>query len=215
MEFKNNFVGSMRNAKIHWCFLSKCIAKPLYQQGVYKHDTMIIACIEMLPFTMNYYIYRCRKWVQNTRREDIGGKSAKDLYTSCRLCSAHFEDSQFMNANEKKRLIWTAVPTLFEFPNSPPSRPSRKRYTFTSDHASIQGPPLTSNQHAVASDQPTDGDELSTSDQPSGTARYINRESQQNRKNNIIQKEEQKSAQTIAFYHRRCLSSETSDFREI
>ncbi len=120
---------------------------------------------------MNIYNYRCRKWVQNTRREDIRGKSAKDLYNSYRLCSVHFEDSQFMNANEKRRLIWNAVPTLFDVPNPPPkqtpSRPSRKRrYSFTCDQTSASSPRATSNQPA-SSEQPPDSEQPSTSDQPS------------------------------------------------
>ena len=37
------------------------------------------------------------------------------------LCSKHFEPSQFTVPNEKKRLNWNAVPTLFDVPNPPPS----------------------------------------------------------------------------------------------
>lgn len=36
-----------------------------------------------------------------------------------KLCSEHFEDSQFMNAEEKKKLVWNAVPTIFDIPNPP------------------------------------------------------------------------------------------------
>ena len=35
------------------------------------------------------------------------------------MCSNHFEDSQFTNKDEKKRLIQTAVPALFDVPNPP------------------------------------------------------------------------------------------------
>ena len=40
------------------------------------------------------------------------------LHRSYRLCSNHFEDSQFMNS-DKKRLVWNALPTLFDVPNPP------------------------------------------------------------------------------------------------
>ena len=37
------------------------------------------------------------------------------------LCSKHFEDSQLMNKETKNKLIWNAMPTLFDVPN-PPSK---------------------------------------------------------------------------------------------
>ena len=73
---------------------------------------------------------RCKKWVQNSRREDI---IHTPLHKLChfQLCSNHFEDSQFMNKNTKSKLIWNAVPTLFDVPNPPTritsSRPLIKR----------------------------------------------------------------------------------------
>ena len=62
---------------------------------------------------------RCKKWVQNIRRDDI---RQTPLHKLCHLhlCSNHFEDSQFMNKNTKSKLIWNAVPTLFDVPNPPP-----------------------------------------------------------------------------------------------
>ena len=39
---------------------------------------------------------RCRKWVQNTRCEDLRSVTTKKLYNH-QLCSKHFEESQFMN----------------------------------------------------------------------------------------------------------------------
>ena len=62
---------------------------------------------------------RCKKWVQNTRREDIRHLSVQKLY-SYELCSNHFEESQFTNKEKKNRLIRTAIPTLFNVPNPPP-----------------------------------------------------------------------------------------------
>ena len=73
--------------------------------------------------------YRCQKWVINTRREDL----QKDKFTSEKLnqnyllCQEHFEDSQFMNAVEKKSLIHNAVPTIFKGVPNPPKPVTLKR----------------------------------------------------------------------------------------
>ncbi|XP_046677837.1 uncharacterized protein LOC124365830 [Homalodisca vitripennis] len=56
---------------------------------------------------------RCRKWVINSRREDLLNKDVDYLYNNIRFCSLHFEDSQFSNA-EKKKLNWNAIPTMFD-----------------------------------------------------------------------------------------------------
>ena len=73
---------------------------------------------------------RCKKWVQNLRREDVRHTPLNKL-CHFQLCSNHFEDSQFMNKNTKTKLIWNAVPTLFDVPNPPakitPSWPLIKR----------------------------------------------------------------------------------------
>ncbi len=53
--------------------------------------------------------------MKNTGRDDIRGLTVEKL-NEYRLCSDHFEDSQFMNLKQKKSLIWNAVPTLFDFP---------------------------------------------------------------------------------------------------
>ena len=68
---------------------------------------------------------RCRVWVQNSRRADLLGKKAQDLCKVFHLCSDHFEEHQF-TTSEKKRLIWNAVPTIFDVPN-PPKPLTRKR----------------------------------------------------------------------------------------
>ncbi len=63
---------------------------------------------------------RCWKWAINTRRKDLerGKVTFEQLTRHYHLCSNHFEDSQFMNAAEKKRLVHDAVPTFFkEVPN--------------------------------------------------------------------------------------------------
>lgn len=46
-------------------------------------------------------------------------KDASYLNRNCRICSDHFEDSQFMNCVTKEKLKWDAVPTIFRVPNPP------------------------------------------------------------------------------------------------
>ena len=45
---------------------------------------------------------RCRKWVQNTRRDDLRNVLLNKLY-NLELCSIHFEDSQFRNKERRNR----------------------------------------------------------------------------------------------------------------
>ena len=73
-----------------------------------------------------YYIFiRSRKWVINSRRADLDGKSVTKLNDCHRLCSKHFEQNQFMNES-RSSLVWNAVPTLFDVPN-PPAQITIKR----------------------------------------------------------------------------------------
>ena len=69
---------------------------------------------------------RYRKWVQNSRWDDLGTFPIQKL-CHYQMCSEHFEDSQFMNKETKTKLIWNAIPTLFDVPNPPskvtPSQP--------------------------------------------------------------------------------------------
>ena len=69
---------------------------------------------------------RCKEWVHRSRQQDLLNKDIAKLYRNYNLCSDHFEESQFMNAQEKKRLIWNAVPAIFNVPN-PPSSVTLKR----------------------------------------------------------------------------------------
>ena len=82
---------------------------------------------------------RCKKWVQHVRREDLTHTPLNKL-CHFQLCSNHFEDSQFMHRNTKSKLIWNAVPTLFDVPNPPakitPSWPLTKRL-FVNKKASV------------------------------------------------------------------------------
>lgn len=70
---------------------------------------------------------RCQQWVQNTRRHDLLHRTAAYLSHNCRLCSDHFELSQFNNKQTKNRLVWDAVPTLFDIHNPPKQLYSQRR----------------------------------------------------------------------------------------
>ena len=73
-----------------------------------------------------HYIFRCRKRVINSRRvEELLHKVTEQLHAVFQLCSRHFEDSQFMNAKQKNRLVHDAVPTLVNIPNPPPPKKLR------------------------------------------------------------------------------------------
>lgn len=77
-------------------------------------------------------IERCNKWVVNIRREDLRGKPAEYLNKNCTVCANHFESIMFMNAEARNRLVWDAVPTIFDIANKPKlvglqKRPLKKR----------------------------------------------------------------------------------------
>ncbi|XP_045131481.1 THAP domain-containing protein 8-like [Portunus trituberculatus] len=52
--------------------------------------------------------------------------TAEYAYINLRHCSQHFTDSCFMNVQERRKLVWDAVPTLFDIPNPPRKSPKRK-----------------------------------------------------------------------------------------
>ena len=70
---------------------------------------------------------RCRKWVQNTRRDDLRKVPLNKLY-NLELCSIHFEDSQFRNKEKRNRLMPNAIPTLFQVPNPPSNGNTTKAF---------------------------------------------------------------------------------------
>ena len=96
----------------------------------------------MIFFNVNgsmssYSHYRSVTWAVKARRQDLlerkkPGETKEDITTRLNksnvMCQNHFEDSQFTNVSTKKRLITTAVPTLFDIPNPPqkiaPKRPA-------------------------------------------------------------------------------------------
>ena len=80
------------------------------------------------------FCFRCMQWVQNTRVEGLRSIPPEKLCNgSNRLCAKHFEVSQFMNPSLRNKLVWNAVPTLFDVPNPPkqvtPKRPQPKKRT--------------------------------------------------------------------------------------
>ena len=64
-------------------------------------------------------LLRCKRWVENCRREDLADKSATHLRESNVLCAIHFEDSQFTSLKKNRIKPLKAVPTLFDVPNPP------------------------------------------------------------------------------------------------
>ncbi len=67
----------------------------------------------------------CKKWILNTRRNDILTKGSAYCFVNLRLCSNHFEESMF-TTSEKNRLCSGAFPTIFSVPN-PPRRVGKGR----------------------------------------------------------------------------------------
>ena len=70
---------------------------------------------------------RCQRWIQNSRRTDLNKKSSIYCYNNLLLCTKHFEDQMFCNA-EKRRLNENAIPTIFEVPH-PAKLVANKRRT--------------------------------------------------------------------------------------
>jgi len=72
---------------------------------------------------------RCKQWRINLRRSDLDKMTPAYLNKNYRLCSKHFEDSQFMNSKRDK-LVWNALPSLFDVPNPvEPVTPMRRIIT--------------------------------------------------------------------------------------
>ncbi|GFN78879.1 THAP domain-containing protein 7-like [Plakobranchus ocellatus] len=68
---------------------------------------------------------RCQLWLQLSRRHDLIGLSVDDIQKKhLVLCSDHFAKNQFNAPKElcsqRRRLVWNAVPTIFDVPNTPP-----------------------------------------------------------------------------------------------
>ena len=81
-----------------------------------------------------YVTFRSKRWVINSRRIELLKKTTQQVHKNYKLCSNHFEDSQFMYAPTKRRLVHNAVPTLFDIPNPPENETvNRKHPTMHTD----------------------------------------------------------------------------------
>ena len=80
-------------------------------------------------FSLTISPNRCKRWVINTRREDLMKKDEKYLSKNCKLCADHFEESMF-RSNAKNRLKEDAIPTIFAIPNPPKSVGTKRRLLF-------------------------------------------------------------------------------------
>lgn len=72
-------------------------------------------CPDLSFFRFPKDVERSKKWVINSGRKDLKNKDVEYLYENIKLCSNHFESSQFMN-EKKNKLVWNAVPTVFDVP---------------------------------------------------------------------------------------------------
>ena len=98
-----------------------CKNKPRQNRLISKHSVLLSQI-----YSLNVFAHRSKKWVINSRRADLDGKTATQLYNNCRMCSNHFEDSQFKDPAHKS-LMHYAVPTIFESGPNPPPRIASKR----------------------------------------------------------------------------------------
>ena len=57
-------------------------------------------------------------------------KTPEDLHKNYRICADHFEPSQFMNPENRNKLIHCAVPTLFNIPNPPHKLQGKRQLPF-------------------------------------------------------------------------------------
>ena len=73
-----------------------------------------------LNIFLSCILHRSKRWVLNLRRKDLMQQSEGYLYKNCVVCAEHFEDTKFMNIQERNKLIWCAIPTLVSVPNPPP-----------------------------------------------------------------------------------------------
>ena len=70
---------------------------------------------------MLFLIIRCKNWLLNCRRKDLDNTPFVFLNKKFHLCSNHFEDTMYYPTNNSgKRLLQSAIPTIFNIPNPPP-----------------------------------------------------------------------------------------------
>lgn len=73
------------------------------------------------------FVCRCKQWVVQCGREDLLSKDAAYLYKNYVLCADHFEPSQFVNAEQRNKLVWNALPSFIAAPNSQTQLISERR----------------------------------------------------------------------------------------
>lgn len=64
--------------------------------------------------------------MQQTRCQNLLSVSTEELHNNYRLCAKHFEECMFMNES-KKKLVWDAIPSLFDVPNNPPKFAQKRK----------------------------------------------------------------------------------------
>lgn len=104
-------------------------------------------------------IFRCLLWAQASGRLDLYERGASHLYNNFSLCERHFEPNQFMN-DKKKRLIWKAIPTIFEIPKSA-VRVRRKKTKTRRSTATVRRRAVASVEMTRDSEPDDDGDDVS------------------------------------------------------
>ncbi len=132
---KFSFMNSLPKIYIYSFSVGKTCSAINCQNNKRKHPELVF-----FKFPLDY---RCKKWIQNTRRADLIGKSITYCHNNLRLCSRHFEESQF-TSSAKNRLIKTALPTLFDVANCP-SRISSTRKRAVTKHVAAEKMPVTKN----------------------------------------------------------------------
>lgn len=73
-----------------------------------------------------YSFARCREWIKNCGVQSVRDMPWQELYNKARLCHLHFEDWCFMNPAMHNKLVWNAVPILFEKLPHPPKQAQKR-----------------------------------------------------------------------------------------
>ena len=98
-----------------------------YCAAINCHNARRTSKLSMFRFPKDEERYK--KWVQNCRRENQRCIPVKKLL-NINYVLITLKTPQFMNKETKSKLIWNAVPTLFDVPNPPakvtPSRLVKK-----------------------------------------------------------------------------------------
>ena len=101
------------------CWIIKAVQ--FYQNFSMGVNGAKISSFVTLYITLNIFIcLRCKKWIINTRREDLLNRNPDDVRKAGGvLCAHHFEANQFMNPQSRNKLMPNALPTMFDVPNPP------------------------------------------------------------------------------------------------